>query len=589
MPDIQKALENIAGKLSDLGSAGQDLLKDLKDVPKDVKNITKSFSQFKNIFGDFASFAQKLKIPFLENIGTGIRGVESLTGGLDKLGKAGFPMASKGAAALSKSLGVVGVAVIAIGKTVLDFHKMIMQARMEIGKATLQMGEMSNVADKASTAFLIAEKTVRQWGANIDSVTNTLSKMIAAGFNPTEQEMEKMIGGMMMLKTGFQITDSVMMDSIKLMRQEYNVSKRLTMFGVAALTKKYKELNMTTSDYMQTLVGLSRSFLDLGIGIKTIKDEFDRASQMGLGVTRARQYAAEMIGGPRRAGVGQRAYLAERLGIGGGNTLAGAAMLAYGRPGQIPGLQGKSLGEKAIELGLKDLSNITTDEFKKLSTVEKYGMAQQVAMYVKQFGISERTTMESFKQLGLDIRIPQNTLIDIGKSQIKLAEQNVKELGQTRDVITKMHHTIKSLFYGVGAGRAQEKKLTQELEKSGFSQKEIRQLQFFGAPTMKEALKSKTQESKAIPQMKHYGGMIRYHDGLAPDERQAILKVNEGVLNAYNGVPAVGGPEGVKALNEGKTMAPNINVNIDIPVFKEYIEEAILRFFRENPITTLMG
>jgi hypothetical protein len=63
----------------------------------------------------------------------------------------------------------------------------------------------------------------------------------------------------------------------------------------------------------------------------------------------------------------------------------------------------------------------------------------------------------------------------------------------------------------------------------------------------------------------HSGGEIfpiRAHTGLAVDEIPIIAQTGEGVLSR-RGMAALGGPENLKFLNEGKSLRPGITINVN--------------------------
>jgi len=63
----------------------------------------------------------------------------------------------------------------------------------------------------------------------------------------------------------------------------------------------------------------------------------------------------------------------------------------------------------------------------------------------------------------------------------------------------------------------------------------------------------------------HSGGQIlpvRAHAGLAPDEVPIIAQTGEGVLSR-RGMAALGGPDNLRSLNEGKPAKAGITINVN--------------------------
>jgi hypothetical protein len=535
------ALESIAKKLG-----GFDATTAQKGAT-DPSQALKGFQDY--LQNNLNKVFEGLEIPFFEQIGASKKGVQDFQKQLEALGDSGFKKAGVAAKALNGPLGIAVTGFVALGKTLWDLHKMVLATQMDIAKLSLSMGDMSKTTENADIAFKIASETASKWGADIKDVTATIAILLKSGIDPTDKSLKRMVSGLVTLKTGLQLSSGTVGSTAKLLRQEYRVRRNIVE-NIAGLTDGYKKLNMTADDYLKTVIGMSRGFIEFGISADILSQALKTTTARQYGAARAQAYVTEMIGGPRRAGMGQRAYLAEQLGIGKG--LGGAAKLAYGK--EVPAMLGTEVIKLAQrELGLGDIS--------KMRGAEKWEAAAQASLFAKQFGITERTVYEA---LELPLRKPQQTLIGIGKTQIKLAEKNVEELGKLRNEWSKLGDWFKSQrYYGVTTEAKEEQKRLQKRMQS---------------------------EIYGVSRYKHDGGMIetppKYHSGLAPNEQQTILKVGEGVLNDYAGVPAAGGPAGIKALNEGQPLqggGTNINVDITIPILKEAIEQAIINVMRENP------
>jgi hypothetical protein len=531
------ALESIAKKLG--GYTPQ------KDAQGKTVDPSKAMGDFENYLKTGVENAFKdLKIPFLEHIGSSRKNLKDFQNQLQALDKAGFKKAGVAAKALGGPLGLATTGMIAFGKTMWEFHKLILQTQMDVAKMSVATGDLSENTRNADIIFRTASQTVEKWGSDLKDVTGVLAETMRAGIKPTSDGIGKMLRNLMLVKTGFQVTNSTIGTTTKFLRQEQRIRKDVGL-NIAGLTDGYKNLNMTADDYLKTVVKMSQGFIDFGISAATLSTELKNSIAVQYGATRAQKHMQEMVGGPRRAGMGQRAYLAEQLGVGQG--LGGAARLAYGKGVDT------NLGKGVLELAQKELG---LGDISKMQGAEKWDAGAQAALFAKQFGISERTVYEA---LGLELKKPQETLVELGKKQIEVAEKNVETLGGLRDEITEFTDLMKSSKYF-------------QLTEAG---KKVREEGF------------KTAISPWNPLNRHSGGMIpRYHNGLAPDERQAILKAGEGVLNDYAGVPAAGGPDGIKALNEGKPLPSSgtqINVDVAIPVIKEVIEQALTNLMRENP------
>ncbi len=572
---VSNPLINLDNQLNDISPSVEKLKKDFESLNRPFERVSGEVTKFSNIFKDF-------KVPFLEHVGSGIQGINSLSHSFQTLAMNGFPAMGKAATMLSGPLGIAAMGVVALATTIVKFYLEMTKTRMEIAQSTAALGDLSGIQEKTNIMYKMASLTVRNWGADIENLNKTMGVLTSAGISPASDEIAMMLLQTTALKTAYQLSGGAMSDTLKLYRQEYN-EKDKAIFGMSKLTKGIKDLGISADDSIKKVVGIARSFIDLGIGVSDVDDAFKKTiTEMKFGITRSEAYTKEMIGGPLQAGMGQRAWLAQQLNIGGNNPLAGAAMLKYAPEGEFRD-KNKNLipvGEKVIEIGLKELGGITKEEFQKLSKIDKYGYAEMVSKFAEQFGISERTTMEAFSKMGLDIRKPQEDVKEIGKQQLMVATTMSNTLGKLRSITQKISDDLASQKYAlIGSGH----KIATSgmiISGQGGAAKSINDAELAELLTKKKSIK------------KHFGGMIgpndvpRFHNGAS--EIDAKLLEGESVLN-QNATSRLG-KNTIDNVNAGGNVGQNdINVYVNIPILKTVIEEAVTRVLRENSHLILVG
>lgn len=552
-----------------------DLINKLKEDLSSQQNTklpNKEFKDFSRILYDLKSVGAPLSNEF-SNAARQVGNFQKL---FSDLSQQGFKKFGVAAGALAGPMGIAATAAMTLASGIMEFTKMMAQARMEVAVLSVQMGTAGNVGEKLKQTFQLASELAGKYSMKVGDVTKIMSAITMAGIkiDDADPALKNIIKDFTELQIGLGVTADVTQSTLKLFRQEYNIKDEL-LNRTLALVKASQSLNMTHSDYLRLVVNLTRGFITFGIGAMQTAHELEKAATtLGLGAERAQAYTKEMIAGPRQAGLGQRAWLAQQMGIGGGNTLAGAAMLGYGQ--QTP----TNLGITVIQQAIRSMGlGMEFKEGQRLrGTEEEWGQAAQIAMFAKQFGIEERTVYES---LGLPVKKQVDIMGDIGKDVKGIREimtKNLKDISESRWWLQQIRSFIDKEFYGfLGKSGAEQRKILGNIISTigGPMTQGIAEIGKLGY----EKFKSTTTKER-----KHGGGIIgdtpRYHNGIS--EIDATLLSGESVLNR-NATRNLG-KENIDRLNSGGVAgSTNINISVNIPVLKQYIESAITSCLRDNP------
>jgi len=547
---------------------------DNKIIENKIKSLSSKikFDKIQTGLQNISKIAGKSKLGSFANALSGsMNKVSAMQKGVTKLGLK-FGMSGKAAAAAGGPIGIIVFVLLEIGKAAWKVYKDMAKLRREMGEMSASVGDAAYGFGNASLSYKIASKVITQTGEGAEEVKKTMAMLTSGGFlllkgsiKDVRKTVGDLVGNMLKVRMGFRLSNDTISQSIKLFNQEYKIKRKADVPGaLAKLTSGYSKLKMTRDQYAKTLLNESKQYWELGINVYSFSNQLKRASNLGFGAARSIRYVNDMMLNIRKSAIGSRAYLAEQLGIAKGSPIAGAFMLKYA-PKKMLGLEGeKTLGERAVELSLKKVVGMSKEQFQRLSQVEKYKYAGQVAMFAqKTYNLSETTIMESFKKFGLELRkevLPK----DIGKKQLETAQKQADTLYEMLSI---------------------DKKVGNWISKVGYNLKSI------FVDVMEKITGSEGRRPK-----KHSGGMIefpKYHNGLGPDETAIIAKVGEGVLSKEVGVPTAGGPDAVRQMNMGIPPTGGgrgqLDINVNIEILKPYIEEAINRALLENSQVVMFG
>ena len=557
MPDNQESLKELADALDklkglDISDVSDEISKKLvgalDSLSSTIKSVKEAAKTTTEKLGGLVGNLSSLGVPLAKSLGSGIESGKKLGATFKTLGTMGIPGMTKAASALAGPAGIAAGAVIGIGKALIKLSVEMGQARMklvELSGAVGGIGDITAAQTAMAFTYFAASQAIRAYSTGLEDVNQVVIELINSGIKPTAAYILVFSKGMLDMKYGLGMSTKAVGESIRYLRQELKIDKAL-ITHTKSMIVGYEKLNMSMSQYMRNVLNLSKDFIHTGVNINTLSDSLQNLSKGGT--SRARRKTKEMNGAPRKAGWGQRAWLAGQMGM--GATPGSAAMLAYGEKD----LSGKPIAEdmgsaviKAVQkqMGLGDVEGLETGK-------QKWESAALIAMFAKkEFGISEVTIYE---KLGLPIKQQTN--------HVKATAEGVKELNA---IETESLKTLKEA-------------------KSGWQE-------------FKDWFKSgQTAVTGVVELNRHVGGMIpKYHNGLAPDERSTILQVGEGVLNNYNGVKAAGGPAGIERMNKGLPPVTgqggggSYNINVNIPALRPYIERALNQALTENPNIVAMG
>lgn len=588
MPDndinpLKNIFEKLQGQITEAEKRGENI-----NIPKFINEVVDSFTKLRDTlgttFGQFENSIGKISqlgIPFSKSLTESAHGISNLKSVVTDLTNKGIAPLGKAATALSGPAGIAATGVLVLAKGILDFTKMMADARVAMAEMSASVGSFGDLAGRTRETFKLAADLAGKFNYKLDATQKIIGALVSAGIEPSAKNVRALIKDFSELQIGLGITANTTQSVVKYLRQEYNI-KGNELARTLALIKGHKELNMTTDNYLQTVVNLARGMMDFGIGAYTISKNLRTAvTEIGLGSERAQAYVREMMMGPRQAGLGQRAFLAERLGVGGGNVLGGAAQIGYG-------MQPAMLGKEVIKMASREMGfgNLPSREEMGRGTSEQWAMGAQIAQFAKQFGINERTVYE---ELGLPVKKQIEPLTDMAEDTAEMNKTMTKgltKIEESRYFLQKIEGWAQKQYLGF-AGKSEKEQL--RMGARGITELMKAIPGGGGVGYVSDVLLNATKANAT--KKKHMGGTLsmipRFHDGVGPNEMMAILDKREGVVNPM-GMQTIG-ENGLNQINQGRLSGTQINVSVNIPILKQLIEDAIMRIFRENPNVITMG
>ncbi|MDD5589362.1 MAG: hypothetical protein PHP92_04880 [Candidatus Nanoarchaeia archaeon] len=598
MPDndvnpLKEIFEKLHGQITEAEKKGEEI-----NIPKFINEVVDSFTKLRDslgtTFGQFENSLGKISqlgIPFSKSLSESAHGISNLKSVFTDLTNKGVAPLGKAATALTGPAGIAATGVLILAKGILDFTKMMADARVAMAEMSASVGSFGDLAGRTRETFKLASELAGKFNYKLDATQKIIGALVSAGIEPSAENIKALIKDFTELQIGLGITSGTTQSVVKYLRQEYNV-KGDELVRTLALIKGHKELNMTTDNYLQTVVNLARGMIDFGIGAYSISKNLRTAvTEIGLGAERAQTYVKEMMMGPRQAGLGQRAFLAERLGVGGGNVLSGAAQIGYG-------MQPAMLGKEVIKMASREMGfgNLPSREEMKKGTNEQWGMGAQIAQFAKQFGVNERTVYE---ELGLPVKKqlePLESMAGDAKEMSGKMTGGLKVISESRYFLQKIEGWMQKQYLGF-AGKSEKEQL--KLGAKGITElmKAMPGGGGLGYATdillnTTKANAAKKESIKNNIEKKHMGGSLssipRFHDGVGPNELMAILDKREGVVN-QKGMQTIG-EGGLNKINQGGALNNiQINVSVLIPILKQAIEDTVKRILNENPNVIAMG
>jgi hypothetical protein len=151
-----------------------------------------------------------------------------------------------------------------------------------------------------------------------------------------------------------------------------------TMKKLSEATGKYKVTNETSINTMLDLLGSTQDF---GVTLGELENEFEKAEKAGLSYRQAERQARALTEGPRRMGVGQQAFLAQKMGYR-GDPFELAAKIRFAQQKMAKG-EFDEVGEKMMrtikEMALKGVAP---------GTLSREGEAVRIGEFAKMFDVS---------------------------------------------------------------------------------------------------------------------------------------------------------------------------------------------------------
>jgi hypothetical protein len=560
MPEIPE--ESLKGLYDELEKVGKVDLKninseELKKAAKELDRLSLSIKQIEEAAKStlekvtgLVSDLGAIGLPFAGAMEKGLKKTKAMESAFGKLSAYGIPGMTNATNKMGGAFGIAAGQIVQVTKAMVQFMMEMTKFRTEISVSMASLGGgLWDIKDKMATLYLTQSVMMEKYGLKAEEVTKTMKSLISSGIDPVKKATFAVLSHFVKLQLGLGLSRESLSSTAKILSQNFGVEIKKLHSNIIKLTVGYQRLRMTSSDYLQMVSNLTMGFINFGTSANEVSITLrNSASSLKLGVERAKIYTREMIGGPRQAGVGQRAWLSEQMGLGGG--IGGAMQLAYGK--DVAANLGKSFIEVAQrEMGLGDVG--------KMKGREKWEAAGQIALFAKQFGISERTVMESLK---MDIKNQVNPAKETAKNTaelVKLANSTLKDIEKQRDIFS----TVRDIF------KAAPTRIKSLYEQAGLKH------------TGGEILKKHT--GGGIPKLPSFqmGGEVpilaKAHEYMIREE--SVTPATKPLLENIN-------QYGERGMGTG---GGSLNVEVNLPILQPYIQEAINNALRENPNLLMFG